>query len=1324
MPIKYLILTLLLLLKPGLCAQEWFTSEGRTFERFVDNDGVPLPQLTAPIIQSKNGYIWMGSRLGLIRYDGITFQTFYPPDSILLKSRVTVMVEDYNGCFWIGTSRGQLFFFNTNTSQYQLIAAEKSPFVGKITSIYIDKRDSIWVSDKNGWYRGSNTLPSKKHRAHWTKQKSFHVFDLHEDAKGDMWLATNEGLFHQSIKSDELSPIEATPSNDDIFPDIITAISNGGDDKLWIAGYNIIDKQIETHLGILDIQNNTFSEQPFFKGKQIHVHVLHQTSDNTLFVGTEQHSLYLLDIESNKVVQHRFAQSYSLFNATILSILEDHSKIVWIATDLYGIYKLNLTTSAFQYIALPKQENNIKPYPLTFWIDKKRQHWIGTQNSGFFRYDPINHNFKQFNHNPKDEHSIGSDITGYIFKDSKHRIWMSSVGCLNLYHPQKDNFTRYPGPEAISVHMHEDKNGVIWIATFQKGLYAFHPDTGKLVHYSNPGKTNALPAINVWQFFVDADSSIYLVTNVGLYEMIIGESSDSTAFIQHPNIRDHVYWILLDSKGKYWLSIDNNRMVMMESLDGPVCNDIRLTSAPNKIFEDHSGRLWMISAKAIHMMDAQRQFIKEFGKAYGIPYAQVGRFGEMLDDGTLLATGGESIFNIVHTTKLKENKVAPKIVIESVYNLRNKHPFFIDKIGQKLRLKKSQSSLAITYAGLHYTQPEQVKYHYKLEGRDNDWIDVGNERTIRFPALDAGHYTFLLKASNPDGYTTPVPTQLAFTVLPYWWASQWAYIVYFLLATGFIYWLYRLQRQRWKMQLQMKYNEKENKRLQELYEMKTNLYTNITHEFRTPLAIILGITTQVQKAPEKWFRDGMYMIQHNSKLLLELINQMLDMAKIQTGNLKPSLVQTDVGELLKNIYTPFKIAKKDHDKKLQLSLAFKELYMDIDPILFKQIIANLLSNAIKFTPENGKISVAATSTPQKLIIKVIDNGIGIAPKDLNQIFDRFYQADRSSTRKYGGTGIGLALVKKWVELLNGQIEVESTLNMGSTFTLFLPITNAATVVAPERLQSTFAQTNDMQSQYEEYQSITHQEKPALLIVEDNAYFTQYLKSLLERYYSISTAEDGQEGIEKALESIPDIILTDVMMPIKDGFELCQQLKEDERTNHIPIVMLTAKADIASRIDGIDKGADAYIAKPFEEAELLVSLKKLLALRMVLQEKYQKSLPISIQPNENILSTDSFLTKLHNIINDHIEDEHFDVNVLSRKIGLDRTQLYRKVKALTGKAPIEIIRAIKMQYAQHLLLNTQTNISGIAYQLGFKDPAYFSRLFKKEMGKSPKDFREA
>ncbi len=746
----------------------------------------------------------------------------------------------------------------------------------------------------------------------------------------------------------------------------------------------------------------------------------------------------------------------------------------------------------------------------------------------------------------------------------------------------------------------------------------------------------------------------------------------------------------------------------------------------NRIFESPSGQIWMTSAFGVYYFDSKNEELRAFDSRHGMAFARIGRFGQMMEDGMLLTSNGEQAFNIINTNEIKENSTPPKLYITAVYPLYQRdRPFEIEP-GKVLTLQHHQKDIAIEYQGLHYEQPAEVRYSYRLNGRDEAWIDLEHQRIIRLPGLPKGNYTFLLKAANPDGYETPEPLQLELRVLPPWWRSTWAYGLYLLLFTSAIISLYRIQRQRWKMKLQMEYNEQENQRLKEVNELKSRLYTNITHEFRTPLTLILGMTEQVQKAPDRWFKEGMSMIRENGQALLKLINQMLDMTKIQTGAVKLNLIQADVATLLKETFEPFQSTANNnsHQQNLELQLHFDELYMDTDPHIFEQIINNLLSNAVKFTPSEGTIILEAfhSKAQNALVVRVKDTGIGIATQDLPKVFDRFFQADASSTRKYGGTGIGLALTKEWVQLLNGEINVESRMNEGATFTISLPVTNLAIIATPHQLKEIPKEAAEYGGRPAKGRP-SQNELPCLLIVEDHPSFIRYLKSILEDHYQVFEATDGQKGIDLALQLIPDLIITDVMMPEKDGFQLCDALKKDERTNHIPIIMLTAKADVSSRIRGLEKGADAYLPKPFEETELLVRLQKLLEIRKRLQEKYQKSLPLSGSPADNMLIADPLLEKVHNCIETNMSDDFFDVHVLSQKVGLDRTQLYRKVKALTGKPPVEIIRAVKMQHARRLLEESERNISEIAFALGFKDPAYFSRVFQREFGKPPKDFRK-
>ena len=532
-----------------------------------------------------------------------------------------------------------------------------------------------------------------------------------------------------------------------------------------------------------------------------------------------------------------------------------------------------------------------------------------------------------------------------------------------------------------------------------------------------------------------------------------------------------------------------------------------------------------------------------------------------------------------------------------------------------------------------------------------------------------------------------------------------------------------MDRERIDSQLNRSLALAESDRLKELNAAKSRLYTNITHEFRTPLTVIQGLTEQIQEHElEK------EMIHRNSQQLLDLVNQMLELSRSEAGMLKLNLIYGSPLGFFKYITESFHALA--HNQKINLDFSCEEevLEMDYDPEKVLQILTNLIANAIKFTPEYGKILVAVkvirTNISDHIAeITVDDTGIGIASDRIAHIFGRFYQVDDSSIRKREGTGIGLALVKELVELMDGQISVESEIQKGSTFKVLLPIRHT---MKNREAEGPYLAINtkpalsvtDLSLEKGDNSDV---DKPSLLIVEDNRDVMHYIMSCVKDDFHLQFAFNGKQGIDKALETIPDIIISDIMMPEKDGFELCATLKQDERTDHIPIILLTARADMASKLEGLAYGADVYLIKPFSQRELSIRLHKLLELRKKLQHKYaQQALPFKVDqalPVEN-----SFLNKAHQVILDQLTNENFTIESLAQALHFSRTHLYRKIKALTGKSTTQFINEIKLKKGRQLLLTTNSTISEIAYDAGFQDPAYFTRLFTELYGKSPKHLR--
>ncbi|MCB0661764.1 MAG: response regulator, partial [Saprospiraceae bacterium] len=631
---------------------------------------------------------------------------------------------------------------------------------------------------------------------------------------------------------------------------------------------------------------------------------------------------------------------------------------------------------------------------------------------------------------------------------------------------------------------------------------------------------------------------------------------------------------------------------------------------------------------------------------------------------------------------------------------------FSDK--PQLHLYHWDRSFEFHYLLTDYTRPDEIRYAYKLEGYEDRWSEYSKDNSIRFSSLPVGDYTLKVKALDHHGMEHPNQLSVSLTVHPPWWETTWAYILYFLILSGISYTIFRFYMRRWKLQLELEKEHEEAMRLKELDTFKSRLYTNLTHEFRTPLTVILGMTDQVEEDPKQHMQEGLDLIRKNGTQLLNLINQLLDLSKLENNVFQLQLVQGDIIAYLRYLGATFKAFAQKHKISLSLQAETDQVIMDFDPEQIKQVMNNLISNAVKFTPSGGTIDINVRQENQELVLEVKDSGGGINASDLEHIFDRFYQAESSESRRWEGSGIGLAHTRELISLMDGKIEVDSNADprKGPTWTCFsirLPIRKGENIPAaglidiPEAMGETKSETKNIQLN----SGSENATLPQLLIVEDNPDVVAYLVSCLRGDYQIDVAVNGREGLEKAIEGIPDLIISDVMMPEMDGFELCGILKNDERTSHIPIILLTAKADVKSRLAGLRHGADFYLSKPFHQEELLVTIENLMVIRKKLHEKYSKvNLEASSSRSDTVNTLpdpeDIFLQKFRTIVEQRMSDTAFEMVHLEKALGMSRSQIYRKVKALTGKSPSLFIRSIRLHQGRHLLLTTDLTISEIAY----------------------------
>ncbi len=767
-------------------------------------------------------------------------------------------------------------------------------------------------------------------------------------------------------------------------------------------------------------------------------------------------------------------------------------------------------------------------------------------------------------------------------------------------------------------------------------------------------------------------------------------------------------------------------------------------------YVDDNNRIWLLEYDGDKRIDQLIAF-KENDGTYTLNKLKEERIID-LRKYDLLAEFNDSIIwykgkhgIIRHDLKIKQNKskkssntIISKVLYKNDSLLYGGFGF---NIKPELPFKNNQ--FRFEYSSPNFYEESKNQFQYKLEGFDKDWSSWTLETKKDYTNIPEGNYNFKVRSKNVYGHIGK-DDSYSFSILPPWYRSLLAYLIYGLGAISLIVLISRWRSKKLKEEnadlenlikertLEIHHKNEllmhQTEKLVQINDAKTELYSNITHEFRTPITVILGMAdTLKENVKDKKFKGAkksLEMIRRNGKDLLHLVNEMLDLAKSESGNMELQLVQADVVPLVKYLSESFNSLAEVNQINLTVYSEIETLNMDFDGDKLTSIISNLLTNAIKFTPASGKISVHINEIFKNkkpyLNIKVKDNGIGIPDDELPNIFNRYYQAEAKSSRKIKGTGIGLALTKEFVDLMKGTIEVKSMLNKGTEFVVLIPVTrNAPTtkntgIDNKEHTTILSPSTEDI-----EVSQKTNSELPLVLIIEDNKDVAHYLKTCLKNKYETIHAIDGIMGIDMAFKTIPDIIITDVMMPGKDGFEVCKTLKADERTDHIPIIILTAKVTIEDRLTGLSHGADAYLSKPFNKEELFIRLDQLVLLRKKLIDKIQKTGFDQFLNKRSKNPKIQFLQKIVTLIHQEIGNSNFESGYLAKKLLLSDSQVYRKIKAITGKSTAVFIRSIRLQYAKELLKNTNKTVSEIAYEVGFNDPSWFSRAFKEEFGYAPK-----
>ncbi len=1344
------------------------SAQNRGYESISVAQGLSQGMVFATI-QDKEGFIWVATKNGLNRYDGYSFKVFTndPYNSNSLSSNtVTALFEDSKGRIWAGTENAGLNVYDKKTGQFYRIANNA---------------------------RDANSLSGNSIRNSITETNDGKMLVPADDA-GFNIITVPDNLFEKKV----LPVIVrlSLPGNEQVY-----GIGKDKTGTIWISSYSnkvyrfdpnnntfqlfsnylFYNNGQATYDGGLWINNNFFlwdgaAVVPLFDTVKIKAGNLLMKSKNEPWIDFHE-NLFYYNISTwapGKSIQWDYDQRLVKDSKVLFPFLIDRSGLLWAGTKGYGLRKYNIAQSRFRpqapgysvrYIVPSSNGLFLGAYPYEWKklvndsveknalekvvpiktidnvvVSKSGDYWIRDDDvnakAGLLQYHIKSATltafpFVQFNHGEGDKQPM--------IEDSKGNIWMPALGGvftrINEAIGNTDTFTINTSRTspmssmALCTALYEDGGGLFWSGTAEG-----------FAKIDFTGNKNQQPKVT-WYFNSATDRNSLSYNHV-------------SCFLDDPAEPDKYIWIGTKGGGLNRLNKITRDFFHLTTKDG-LPNDVVYG-----ILADDSGNIWGSTNKGIFCLihtkskTADNWQFRNFTKTDGLQDDEfnTGAYAR-LDNGNL-AFGGVNGLNIFNPAEVLVTGYSPDVFITDIL-VNNERLVPDDKTGilqQTIEQTKSitlnwlQDILTLEFSSLDFTAPGQNKYRYQLVGVDDNWIESGNRRTATYLHLPSGKYIFKVQGSNSQGIWSDKIAQLAINVLPPWWRTWWAWLCYALML-GLCVWIYfKFTLNRTKLKAQLDFEQLEAKRIKDLDTVKTQLYTNITHEFRTPLTIILGMAQQVTNQPDENFTSRMDMIIRNGKNLLQLVNEMLDLSKLETGKMSLQLINGDVINFLRYIVESFHSLAESQHKQLHFLSDIDALYVAYDAEKIRQVVTNLLSNALKFTPEKGNIYIsinkyALIDNTGKigLVMKVKDTGIGIHEDQLEHIFDRFYQSDNTHTRKAGGTGIGLALTKELVKLMEGEITVKSPptgSNKGSEFTVSLPLLKVADAeecrIIP-LLQVSNKEVTTTSVENEILVANRHDAStPLILLVEDNADVVAYTASCLPNF-RLAVGKDGKEGLEIAKEIIPDLIITDVMMPFVDGFELCKLLRSDEHTSHIPIIMLTAKADIESKLEGLNTGADAYLEKPFNKDELLIRINKLLELRKNLQQYYLKKAGLAdaaessgiIAGTGDMLNNkkeNEFVKKVREVVELHLADTDFSVEQLYKSVFMSHSQLHRKLDALTGCAPNKFIRVIRFNKAKELLKDPSNNIGSVALDCGYNDPGYFARIFKQENGLTPHEWR--
>lgn len=1323
------------------------------------------------VFQDSRGFMWFATVSGLNRYDGYSFKVFKnisnDPFS-LPENSIQRIFEDHLGVLWLFTSNN-LFFYNPEKESFSHtneILQKNIPITKtNISSLKLVGDSDLWIGDSQmGIYRydiknDSVVLLNQKSKS-LTGLSSNKIGDINFDSKKNIYAVNFSGVIDvvdpKTLEVEERINTGFMWQLDDEQPSYKLFIDSA--DDLWLYSN-------KNGGGVLYINRSSGASRYF----QDDIHIpnisssivtgLLEDNEGKIWIGTDHKGISVVDKTdfSVKVISTIPGDYTGLSSNSVTSLFKSNDGLIWVGTFKSGINYYHKNLYQFDlYRSQPHEEKILFNNDVNcFAEDTKGNLWIGTNGDGLVYFDRKQGTFRKYRNNPSDPNSLTNDVVVSLCMDSKERLWVGTYqGGLNCFFDGKfKHFRHRPGDsETIADdriwQILEDSSGRLWIGTLGGGLDLYDEITGRFIHHRSRD-FNSVSSNYILSLTEDHHGNIWIGTSDGLNKFNVETQRFSlyTHDASNPKSLSNitVLSVFEDGENRLWvgtrnglnlLNREDNSFTVYREEDGlPDHNIISLK-------DDDKGNLWIATLNGLSNLridSISDDFVfRNFDMLDGLQGLEFNEHSSLKTSKGEIVFGGSNGFNIFHPNEITANHyffdvllTDFKLLNRSVgINEKIKGDIVLDKaisLTNEVSLKHNQNIFSIEFSALNYFHPERTKFRYILEGFNDEWIETdATNRVVTYTNLNPGTYVFKVKASGSDGsWSDDNETHLTIVVIPPFYATGWAYGIYFVLFVLLIIYLAFIIRRREEVKFVRQRELEEHQRQHEMDSMKLRFFTNISHEFRTPLTLILTPLERIIKDVKgnEPLRDQLITIRRNGQRLLLLVNQLLDFRKIESLGVSMSLSEGDIVSFIKEVANSFHDLFKSKSIQFSITSEIDSLNMSFDSDKVEKIIANLLSNAFKFSNDNGRVSLSLSLKDKTsasgvkgsfLQMIVADQGIGISSEQRERVFDRFFQVE-NSVGNHSGSGIGLAITREFVKAHGGEIKVESEEGPGSQFVVSFPVVSH-NISTNELLEDTLTHTR------EESNKKRTSGLPVLLIIEDNADLRFYLKENLGENYRIIEASNGNEGYERAASALPDLIISDVMMPGIDGLELCKKLKNDARTSHIPIILLTAKVSSEQELEGLGAGADDYVTKPFNYEVLTIKIKKLLDMKEAFRNKLAQK-HFEIKPGEiGITSMDEkFVRRAASIVEKNISNSEFTVEKFSTEMSISRGHLYNKMVALTGKTPIEFIRIMRLKRGAQFLEKSQLSVSEIAFKVGFNEPKYFSRYFKEEYGVSPTQY---